>query len=260
MKQAVLITGAAKGIGGATATLFADKGHNVVVADRDEDAGRSMADSIGGIFVPIDVTREDSVAAVVEATVAAFGRIDVMVNNAGVVGAVGSITDTSDADWQRTIAILLDGVFYGMKHAGRAMKAQRGGSIVSLASIAGLVGGLGPHAYTAAKHGVVGLTKSVASEFSPFGVRVNAVAPGQTVTPLIIGLRGSEAMAIESAREASPLGTPTLASDIAEAIAFLASDAASQITGQTLAIDAGYTSSGPSVPGFHTAEAAFVTG
>jgi len=242
--KVVLVTGAASGIGEAAARLFRQEGATVVLADINEVAGAALARELDVHFIGTDVTSEEQVERAVNYTVEAHGRIDCMINNAGVVGAVGSIMETTAQAWHATQAILLDSVFFGIKHAARAMREQRSGSILSLASIAGVMGGLGPHAYTAAKHGVVGLTRSAASELSEYGIRVNAVAPGTTVTPMIDAVRGSREAAMTGAAEASPLGTALLPEEIAAGLLFLASDAAAHITAHTLVIDSGVTAGG----------------
>ncbi|MFA5677716.1 MAG: SDR family oxidoreductase [Pseudomonas sp.] len=242
--KVVVITGAASGIGESTARLFAAEGGSVVVADVNSHRGTEVAEDIGGIFVHADVTREEAIEALVAATLERYGRIDCMVNNAGMVGAVGSILDTPANYWRATQAVLLDSVFYGIKHAGRAMREQKSGVILSVSSIAGVMGGLGPHAYTAAKHGVIGLTRSAASELSRYGIRINAVAPGTTVTPLIEEVRGGREQALAGAASVSPLGTALLPEEIAAGMLFLASDAAAHITGHTLLVDSGVTGAG----------------
>lgn len=242
--KVVLVTGAASGIGEAAARLFHQEGATVVLADINEVAGAALARELGVHFIGTDVTFEEQVERAVAYTVERHGRIDCMINNAGVVGAVGSIMETTAQAWHATQAILLDSVFFGIKHAARAMRVQRSGSILSLASIAGVMGGLGPHAYTAAKHGVVGLTRSAASELSQYGIRVNAVAPGTTVTPMIDAVRGSREAAKAGAAEASPLGTALLPEEIAAGLLFLASDAAAHITAHTLVVDSGVTAGG----------------
>ncbi len=260
----LVVTGAASGIGAAVARLAVERGGSVVIADLQQEAGERLVAELGerARFHRCDVTVEDDVAGAVDAAVSAFGKLDVMVNNAGVVGAIGSIAEISRTDWDKTIAILLSGVFLGMKHAARAMLPNKSGAIVSVASTAGITGGLGPHVYTAAKHGVVGLTKSAASELARHGIRVNAVAPGNTVTEmttfLIAGDHEKRNVAEERIASGSPLGIAGRPEDPAEAILFLASDAARYITGETLIVDAGQTQAG-SVPVFHTSPAGFMT-
>lgn len=242
--KVAVITGAASGIGEATARLFAAEGGSVMVADIDVERGVRVAEEIGGRFVRTDVTSEAAVESLVTATLEQFDRIDCMVNNAGMVGAIGSILETPATYWRATQAVLFDSVFYGIKHAGRAMREQKGGVILSVASIAGVMGGLGPHAYTAAKHGVIGLTRSAASELSRYGIRVNAVAPGTTVTALIEQVRGGRDEAMAAAASVSPLGTALMPEEIAASMLFLASDAAAHITGHTLVVDSGVTGAG----------------
>ena len=246
--KVAVITGAASGIGAETARLFVANGARVVVADFQEEAGRKVAAQLGEAarFARCDVTREADIAAAVDLAVSAFGRLDVMINNAGIVGAVGPIANTSAEAWDATISVLLRGVFLGMKHAARVMVPRKTGAIVSLASTAGVVGGLGPHAYTAAKHGVVGLTKSVASELALHGIRVNAVAPGNTVTAMtsavITGDPNDTAKAEAQIAKGSALGIAGMPSDIAHALLYLASDEARYVTAHTLVVDAGQTS------------------
>ena len=242
--KVVIVTGAASGIGEATARLFADEGAQVVVSDVNAEQGERVATSIGAHFVHADVAREADIETLVSATLTRYGRIDCMINNAGVVGAVGSILDTPANYWRATQAVLLDSVFYGIKHAGRVMREQRSGVILSVASVAGVMGGLGPHAYTAAKHAVIGLTRSAASELSRYGIRVNAVAPGTTITALIDEVRGGREQALISAAQSSPLGTALLPEEVAAGLLFLASETAAHITGHTLVIDSGVTGAG----------------
>jgi NAD(P)-dependent dehydrogenase (short-subunit alcohol dehydrogenase family) len=160
--RVAVVTGGARGIGEGTVRRFVEEGASVIISDLQAEAGEALARELGAAarFIRTDVTREEDVAAAVDLAVREFGRLDCMINNAGIVGAIGSIKDTSVKAWDATIAVLLRGVFLGMKHAARVMIPQQSGSIVSLASTAGVMGGLGPHAYTAAKHAVVGLTKS----------------------------------------------------------------------------------------------------
>jgi NAD(P)-dependent dehydrogenase (short-subunit alcohol dehydrogenase family) len=246
--KVAVITGAASGIGAETARSFVANGARVVVADFQEEAGKKVAAQLGEAarFIRCDVTKEADVQAAVDLAVSAFGQLDVMVNNAGIVGAVGPIATTSAQAWDATIDVLLRGVFLGMKHAARVMAPRKRGVILSIASTAGVVGGLGPHAYTAAKHAVVGLTKSVASELAPLGIRVNAVAPGNTVTAMtsavITGDPNDTVRAEAQIAKGSPLGIAGLPSDIANALLYLASDEARYVTAHTLVVDSGQTS------------------
>jgi NAD(P)-dependent dehydrogenase (short-subunit alcohol dehydrogenase family) len=242
--KVVVVTGAASGIGEAAARLFAAEGAKLVVSDVNSQRGQQVADELGGVFVHTDVAREEAVESLVATTLERFGRIDCMINNAGMVGAVGSILDTPDNYWRATQAVLLDSVFYGIKHAGRAMREQNSGCILSVSSIAGVMGGLGPHAYTTAKHAVIGLTRSAASELSRYGIRVNAISPGTTVTPLIEQVRGGREQALAAAAQVSPLGSALLPEEIAAGLLFLASDAAAHITGHNLVVDSGVTGTG----------------
>jgi NAD(P)-dependent dehydrogenase (short-subunit alcohol dehydrogenase family) len=245
--RAVVVTGAASGIGEATARGIVREGGSVVIADLQEDLGKAIADELGAraIFQRTDVTREEDIAGAVAAAQSHFGGLYGMVNNAGIVGAVGSILDTTAEAFDHTMAILSRAVFLGIKHDGIAMKPNRSGSIVSIASTAGIVGGLGPHVYTMAKHGVVGLTKSAACELAADRIRVNAVAPGNTVTNMTIPLLENDAeIATKHIAEGSPLGIAGMPEDIAAGILFLLSDEARYTTGHTLVMDAGQTTGG----------------
>ena len=190
------------------------------------------------------------------------GRLDVMFNNAGIVGAIGPITTTSLAAWNTTMAVLTTGAFLGMKHAARVMIPQRSGNILTTSSIAGVIGGLGPHAYTAAKHAVIGLTKSVASELGQYGIRVNAIAPGNTVTAMTAAVMTGDHTNIETATKhiaaTSHLGIAGTPLDIANAAVYLASDEARYISGHCLVVDAGQTTNGGSAR-FHESRPALVS-
>ena len=261
--KVALITGAASGIGAGTARLFHAEGARVVLSDMQEGPGGALARELGdrARFVRCDVTSEADIAAAVDLAVSAFGGLDIMVNNAGIVGAVGPIAATPLEDWNRTLAILLTGVFLGTKHAARVMVPARKGVILSIASTAGVMGGLGPHAYTAAKHGVVGLTKSVASELAQYGIRVNAVAPGNTVTAMtafvITGDGADHANASRTIAAGAPLGIAATAQDPAYALLYLASDEARYVTGHTMLVDSGQTVSG-GIPTFHNGESRLI--
>ena len=248
--KVAVITGAASGIGAGTAHMFVDHGARVIVADMQEAAGRTLVDQLGenARFALCNVTRESDVAAAVDLAVSQFGRLDVMFNNAGIIGAVGRISEMPVEAWDNTINILLRGVFLGVKHAARVMMPQRSGVIINTSSTAGILGGLGPHAYTAAKHGVIGLTKSVANELAAFGIRVNAISPGNTVTAMTASIRGDSTDDLTATNEriaaGSPLGYAGLPEDIAAAALYLASDDARCVTGHTLVVDSGQTTAG----------------
>ena len=254
-----VITGAASGIGAGTARRFVDEGASVVLADIQQEIGESLAAELGdsAAFALTDVTSEDDVAAAVGMAVARWGQLDVMFNNAGILGAVGSIADTSVEDWERTISVLLTGAFLGSKHAARVMIPKGSGSIINTSSIAGITGGLGPHAYSTAKRGVIGLTQTVASEMAAHGIRVNAIAPGNTVSAMTADVMTGDHSNLEQAaaviQSKSPLGIAGEAGDIAGAAVYLASDEARYITGHTLVIDGGQVPAG-TVAKFHVAE------
>lgn len=261
--KVAVITGGASGIGEGTVRRFVEEGASVVIADLQVDAGRALSAELGARtrFIATDVTVESDVAAAVDLAVSAFGRLDCMFNNAGIVGAIGPIATTDGEAWNKTIAVLLTGQFYGMKHAARVMIPQASGVILTTSSTAGIMGGLGPHTYTAAKHAVIGLTKSVASELASSGIRVNAISPGNTVTALTAAvITGDHTNTDKTAKQmatTSPLGIAGMPSDIANAALYLASDEARNVTGHTLVVDAGQTTNGGSAR-FHQSSPALV--
>ena len=199
------ITGSASGFGEAAARLFVAEGARVALGDIQIERGREIAAELGDAarFIECDVSREEHVAALVDLATGSFGQLDVMYNNAGIVGARGPIDLLPDAEWQFTIDVLLGGTFYGMKHAARVMKPRRTGSIVSMASTAGVIGGLGPHAYAAAKHAVVGLAEWLSITYHNRGIRVSLLAPLGVRTPML----GSSASAFIS-NAAGPIKEP----------------------------------------------------
>lgn len=248
--KVAVITGGASGIGAGTVRRFVDEGARCVIADLQREPGEALANELGSSvrFITTDVTVEDEVAAAVDLAVTEFGRLDVMFNNAGIVGAVGRIADTSAGAWDRTVAVLLRSVYLGMKHAARVMVPQGSGVIISTSSTAGILGGLGPHCYTACKHAVIGLTKSVASELAASGIRVNAISPGSTVTAMTSAVITGDHTATDAAAKqiaaGSLLGIPGIPDDIALAAVYLASDEARNVTAHTLVVDAGQTTVG----------------
>lgn len=246
--KTALITGGASGIGAAAAELFVREGASVAIVDIQREAGEVLVDRLGAkaLYRDCDVTKESDVAAAVDAAVEHFGRLDVVFHCAGIVGSVGPVATTPGDEWRFSIDVLLNGTFYLMKHAARVMVPQRSGSIINMASTAGILGGLGPHAYTAAKHGVVGLTKSVATELARSGVRVNCIAAASMATPMVASVLTGDPSDIAGAErvlaKASPLhGRPGLALDVANAALWLASDESGYTTGHTLTTDAGIT-------------------
>jgi NAD(P)-dependent dehydrogenase (short-subunit alcohol dehydrogenase family) len=248
--RVAVVTGAASGIGEATARRFVDEGARVVVADVQTERGSAVAASLGDAarFVDCDVTSEDAVAGAIALAVDTWGRLDVMFNNAGVVGAIGPIAETDTTSWLKTIDILVHSVFYGCKHAAKVMVPQGSGSIISTSSAAGVLGGLGPHAYTTAKTAVIGLTKSVASELGASGVRCNAIAPGTIPTPLTAVVTTGDPDDLDAVAESTRAryGRAGEALDIANAALYLASDESAFVNGHTLVVDYGRTINGGS--------------
>lgn len=240
--KVALVTGAGRGIGEATARLFAIEGAAVVVCDIDGDAAKSVVQSIqelGGeaVAVVADLTKEDEVAAVITTAIDRYGRLDCAVNNAGVSGRFGSFIDLPLHEWQHMINVNLTSVFLCLKYELGVMAAQGFGSIVNVSSGAGVVAAPGLPHYTAAKHGVLGLTKCAATEFAAKGVRVNAILPGTTRTPMINGfINGDPAMEKMVSRGIGRgyMGEP---SEIAESAVWLCSDRASFVCGESLLVD-----------------------
>jgi NAD(P)-dependent dehydrogenase (short-subunit alcohol dehydrogenase family) len=243
----VLITGALTGIGRATAEAFAREGARVVVSGRHDDAGRTLVGELTALgaeaeFVRADVRREEDVRGLVDRTIEHFGRLDVAVNNAGTEGTPGLLTQQSAETYGATFDTNVLGTILSLKHELRVMTAQKSGSIINLSSTMGSRGAAGASLYVASKHAVEGLTKSAALEGAPYGVRVNAVAPGPIETELLTRFAGSAARKAAMA-ENVPLKRLGKPEEIAEAIVFLASDKANFVTGQIIAVNGGRTAS-----------------
>ena len=252
--KVAIVTGGASGIGAGTARAFHAEGASVVVADVQADAGEALAAELGerALFRRTDVSDEASVRDLVDAAVEAFGRLDIMFNNAGIIGAVGPIDRTRMDDADLTIAINLRGVLLGMKHAARVMKPQGSGVIISTSSPAGVMGGVGAHVYSAVKAGVIGLSNSVAAELRPFGVRSNVVIPGAVVSAMTADLVAGGADDLDGAQAALDrsryMSRPLQPADVAAGVVYLASDEAAFVTGVVLPVDAGMTGAGGPSP------------
>lgn len=240
-----LVTGAAMGIGEATALAFAKEGAKVVVSDTspkgEELVARIRKEGGDARFIAADVSKPSEVKALIEGAVKAFGRLDIAFNNAGIGGEQAPTADMTEGGWEKTLSVNLSGVFYCMKYELAQMLQQGGGAIVNNASILGTVGFAGAAAYVAAKHGVLGLTKTAALEYATKGIRVNAVCPGFIETPMLSAaglLQNKDARAmLEGLHALNRLGQPD---EVAQAVVFLASERASFITGHPLLVDGGY--------------------
>jgi NAD(P)-dependent dehydrogenase (short-subunit alcohol dehydrogenase family) len=243
--QTVLITGALTGIGRAAAIAFARKGAKLVVSGRRDEAGEALAEELRSLgseaeYINADVRDEDDVRALVDKTVARFGRLDVAVNNAGTEGLKGLITEQTAESVAATFDTNVVGVILSMKHEVRVMQAQGSGSIVNISSTYGHEGAAGAAVYVGSKHAVEGVTKSVALELASSGIRVNAVAPGPTDTGMLTRFTGTaenKAALVTTV----PMGRLGLSEEVAAGIVFIASDEASFITGQVLNVDGGKT-------------------
>lgn len=250
--KVAVITGGASGMGAATVNRFVQEGASVVIADKQEEAGELLANSIGSnaTFVLTDVGIETDVKHMITVAMNRYGRLDCLFNNAGFGGVSGEIHETNlGDDYSVTVAGLLTGPIFGMKYAAPIMRDQQSGSIISTASVAALRGGMGPHVYSALKAAVIGLTQSVALELAPFSIRVNAICPGGIMTPIFLGDRKLKSGANESLEqvlrpvfsEIQPIPRAGEPLDIANIALFLASDESSFITGQSLVVDGGLT-------------------
>ena len=244
--RVAVVTGAGSGMGLATAQAFAESGAAVVLADSNEQPLRTAAAELTSaghqaLDVGCDVSDEAQVAAVVERTVDTFGRLDFAFNNAGIQAPPTDAADEPAETFDRVNAINLRGVWACMKHELRPMREQGSGAIVNCSSLGGLVGLPGRAAYHAAKHGVLGLTKSAALEYGPRGIRINAICPGTIETPMVADMLAKGELDMDQAIANQPIGRLGRADEIAAAVLWLCSPGASFVIGVALPIDGGYT-------------------
>lgn len=243
--KVALVTGGSYGIGRAAAVAFAKRGAKVVVADWAEDKEQETMKQIKsmggeGIFVLCDVSKADQIKALIEKTIAQFGRLDFAFNNAGIEGATGQSHECTEENWDKTIGINLKGVWLCMKYEIPLMLKQGKGAIVNCASVAGLIGFPGLPAYVATKHGVIGLTKTAALENAKQNIRVNAVCPGVIKTPMIDRITGKNKVVEKQYADMEPMGRMGQPEEVAEAVMWLCSDAASFVTGHAMPVDGGW--------------------
>ncbi len=243
--KVALITGGSYGIGSATAVAFAKRGAKVIVADWMEDKEGETLKQIKntggeGIFISCDVSKTDQVKTLIEKTVARFGRLDFAFNNAGIEGIMAPSHECTEENWDKTIGINLKGVWLCMKHEIPLMLKQGKGAIVNCASVAGLIGFPGLPAYVATKHGVVGLTKTAALENAKQNIRINAVCPGVIKTAMIDRITGKDKVVEKQYADMEPVGRMGQPEEVAEAVVWLCSDAASFVTGHALPVDGGW--------------------
>ncbi len=243
-----IVTGSAGGIGKAIATLFAANGATVVVSDVQEELGKQTAEELGAIFIPCDVSQMDQVNILIDETVKKYGRLDIMVNNAGINSGTKEERVTTDkypiATWHKIMNIDLNGTFYCCQKASQVMVEQGFGNIVNIASVAGVVALRLQVGFVAAKAAIIKMTEAMACELGPLGLRVNCVSPGSTLTEGTRKLFYSENSAFKEMADRVvsfiPQGRPGEAEEIADAVAFLSSDSASYINGHNIIVDGGW--------------------
>ncbi len=244
--KVALVTGAASGLGLATAKAFAESGASVALADWNEHAVRSAADELTAqghraLAIHCDVADDAQVESMVEQTVATFGRLDAAYNNAGVQNILAETADTTREDFDRVMGINLRGEWSCMKFELQQMRKQRSGSIVNCSSLGGLVGGAERGIYHAAKHGVLGFTKSAALEYAARGIRINAVCPGLIWTPMADQMvEAGQGDSLKAMEQSVPMGRVGRPEEIANAVLWLCSEAASYVTGQSISVDGGF--------------------
>uniref|UniRef100_A0A0D6QSC1 Uncharacterized protein n=1 Tax=Araucaria cunninghamii TaxID=56994 RepID=A0A0D6QSC1_ARACU len=255
--KVAIITGGASGIGAATVRLFAKHGAKVIIADIADQVGKKLAESLSPdvTYVHCDVSKEQDVRAVVDLAMQKYGQLDIMFNNAGVSDTYrGSIAEYPMEQFEHVIDVDVKGIMHGMKHAARVMIPSGRGSIISTASIAGIIGGISPYTYTTAKHAVIGLTKNCAAELGKYGIRVNAISPYGVATPLTVQVlitgeyspgpisKEDEAKVEALFNNISNLKGVTLkAHDIAESALYLAGEDAKYVSGHNLVVDGGFS-------------------
>jgi NAD(P)-dependent dehydrogenase (short-subunit alcohol dehydrogenase family) len=243
--KVALVTGAGSGIGQATALAMAREGASVVIADREEAGGAATLEMITGpggrgLAMTVDTSEARGVETLIRRVVDCFGRLDCAVNNAAVRGPVVLTAEHTEENWDRIVSTNLKGVWLCMKFEIGQMLCQGGGAIVNIASNFGLVGSPGRSAYSASKHGVIGLTKAAALEYARQNIRVNAVCPGPTRTPFMESVLREQPEVLRAIEAAQPIGRVGQSSEIAEAVVWLCSDRASFVTGATLPVDGGF--------------------
>lgn len=241
-----LVTGAASGLGLATANAFAASGAKVVLSDLNEGALESAVDELRGqghevMGVVCDVARDAQVRDMVERTVRSYGRLDAAFNNAGIVTHLIEIAEMTEEEYDRVLTINLKGVWSAMKYELQQMRKQGSGAIVNCSSLAGLVGGAGRSAYHAAKHGMLGMTKSAAMEYAAQGIRINAICPGTIATPLVARMAAEKDLDIAAVENGVPIKRMGRPEEIADAVLWLCSSGSTYVIGQPIAVDGGYT-------------------
>ncbi|XP_050231364.1 short-chain dehydrogenase reductase ATA1 [Mercurialis annua] len=251
--KVAVITGGARGIGAATAKLFAQNGANVVIADILDDLGHTLADSIGGKYIHCDVANESDVKSTVDLALSWKGKLDIMFNNAGIAGPSGSITNIDMEQVKYLFSVNVNGILHGIKHAAKAMiDGGNGGCILCSSSTSAIMGGLGSHPYSSSKEAILGLMKSSACELGVHGIRVNCISPHGVPTEILVGayreflgraeMKAEEVSKIVAERGSLLRGRSATVEDVAQAALFLASEESGFITAHNLVLDGGYTS------------------